>query len=313
MNTGTKTTTPVPYPKAKSIYDKLVNEKTGKGYSPGADGIRYQSTSKEERSTGTLPQLLNPITADEVEALLNDDRFLLQEKFDGRRTLIQISSSGVRGINRNGLTIDLPETIAHTASAYGQELLLDGELLGEIYIAFDLLEANGENLRNLSCQSRLTQLTQICTRLAYPIQLAETVHGSKAKKAYYQKLLEKGKEGAVFKDANAHYAPGRPASGGSQFKYKFYETASFIVYRINDQRSVSLDLQNDSIRIPAGNVTIPPNRPIPRVGAVVEVRYLYAFPESGHVYQPVYLGERSDITHSQCTPGQLKFKKPTNE
>lgn len=31
------------------------------------------------------------------------------------------------------------------------------------------------------------------------------------------------------------------------------------------------------------------------MAAIVEVRSLYAFPESGTVYQPVYLGRRNDI------------------
>ena len=36
--TGTKTNTPVSYDEAKRIYDKLVAEKTAKGYTPGESG-----------------------------------------------------------------------------------------------------------------------------------------------------------------------------------------------------------------------------------------------------------------------------------
>src|SRR5476649_1417611 len=35
LQTGTKTQAPVPYDDAKRIYDKLVGEKTAKGYTPG--------------------------------------------------------------------------------------------------------------------------------------------------------------------------------------------------------------------------------------------------------------------------------------
>ncbi|MEA3189292.1 MAG: bifunctional non-ous end joining protein LigD, partial [Chthoniobacter sp.] len=56
------------------------------------------------------------------------------------------------------------------------------------------------------------------------------------------------------------------------------------------------------------NVTIPANHRIPGVGVIVEVRYLYAFKESGSVFQPVYLGERNDVLASDCTTRQLKFK-----
>jgi bifunctional non-homologous end joining protein LigD len=38
------------------------------------------------------------------------------------------------------------------------------------------------------------------------------------------------------------------------------------------------------------------------------VKYLYCFKESGSIYQPVYLGPRSDIPAAECTTDQLKYK-----
>lgn len=99
-----------------------------------------------------------------------------------------------------------------------------------------------------------------------------------------------------------------PQSGGTQLNPKFHETASFIVTKPNDQRSVSLMLwENGKVR-PSGNVTIPPNHEIPKPGEVVECRYLYACKESGSIYQPVFLGRRDDIFHEECTTAQLKYK-----
>ena len=43
-------------------------------------------------------------------------------------------------------------------------------------------------------------------------------------------------------------------------------------------------------------------------GALVEVRYLYAFKQSGAIYQPVFLGEREDIEPAECTVNQLKYR-----
>ena len=57
-----------------------------------------------------------------------------------------------------------------------------------------------------------------------------------------------------------------------------------------------------------GNVTIPPNHTAPESGNVVEIRYLYAFPDSGRLFQPAYLGARDDIPPEECTVGQLEFK-----
>ena len=56
-----------------------------------------------------------------------------------------------------------------------------------------------------------------------------------------------------------------------------------------------------------GSVTIPANHVIPAAGAIVEVRYLYAYP-GGSLFQPVYAGERTDQALEACDTAQLKYK-----
>ncbi len=46
---------------------------------------------------------------------------------------------------------------------------------------------------------------------------------------------------------------------------------------------------------------------------MVEIRYLYAFPDSGVLYQPIYLGARTDVNASECLGSQLKFKSAETE
>ncbi len=121
-------------------------------------------------------------------------------------------------------------------------------------------------------------------------------------------LKEGGKEGIVLKRIDAPYTAGRPNTGGTQFKHKFYATLSAVVSSINRQRSVEIQLFGETDLVTAGNVTIPPNHRLPDVGQVVEVRYLYAFRESGVIYQPVYLGVRNDVPRTDCRTSQLKFK-----
>ena len=75
------------------------------------------------------------------------------------------------------------------------------------------------------------------------------------------------------------------------------------------KRSVSLGLSAMGEIVEAGNVTIPTNQPIPAAGVVVEVRYLYAFRQSGAVYQPCYHGEREDIEPAECSTNQLKYRQ----
>ena len=45
---------------ARKIYDKLVAEKTAKGYSVGEDGVPYQGTEHEPRSTSNHPPVAQP-------------------------------------------------------------------------------------------------------------------------------------------------------------------------------------------------------------------------------------------------------------
>src|SRR4051794_3946716 len=58
LNAGTKTSSPVQLEKARQIYDKLLAEKTSKGYTPDGSGAVFTSTDYEKRVTGLVPQLL---------------------------------------------------------------------------------------------------------------------------------------------------------------------------------------------------------------------------------------------------------------
>jgi len=307
MTTGTKTSAPVNHDEAKAIYDKLIKEKKAKGYTPGEDGTPYQHSDKE--NTGILPQLLNAIEEDQLEVLLNDMQHVMQEKHDGRRLLIQKNGYTITGINKLGIVTGFPAIIAQEFKMVEADCLIDGEIVGEEYHAFDLLELDDDDLRGRTYRERYLHLMNLLASFNHRhISLVESAYLPGQKEVMFDKLKEENKEGVVFKRADAIYTVGRPASGGSQFKFKFHETASFIVNRVNGKRSVSLMLFNGDKVVPAGNVTIPANHDIPTVGAVVEVRYLYAFKESGAIYQPVYLGVRDDTRAEECTVDQLKYK-----
>ena len=89
------------------------------------------------------------------------------------------------------------------------------------------------------------------------------------------------------------------------------DTATFVVTSHSaDRRSVQLGLSDVSRDL--GSVTIPPNADIPDVGALVEIRYLYAYP-NGALAQPHYLGVRDDIDVAACVEAQLRFKVSNEE
>jgi predicted DNA-binding WGR domain protein len=68
MNTGTKTSAPVPYAQAKKIFDTLVNAKLAKGYEPMGAPIKvFTSVGGDKRApSGYKPQLLNMIEESEL-------------------------------------------------------------------------------------------------------------------------------------------------------------------------------------------------------------------------------------------------------
>ncbi|CAN5539784.1 hypothetical protein BH09VER1_BH09VER1_23940 [soil metagenome] len=308
LTLGTKTAIPVSYEKAKAIYDKLVKEKQGKGYTVGEGGVPYSGTPQEERDTGIHCQLLNSIEESEVERYLSDDAYCLEEKHDGRRLLVQKKGGVVTGINRRGLVVPLPETIGASARACKRDFIIDGEAVGDNLYAFDILSCREEDLRHRWYVERRSSLIKIL-RQGKPahIHQVETAYENAHKRELFNRCKSDGKEGVVFKHKLGLYAAGRPASGGSQFKFKFCETASCLVYGINQKRSVEVMLLDSEKWVPVGNVTIPANHDVPGVGEVVEVRYLYAF-KGGSLFQPVYLGQRDDVPILECLLSQLKFK-----
>ena len=314
LQTGTKTNTSVELETATKIFNKLVTEKKAKGYTEGEAGTPYQHTEKENRVTNILPQLLNPIDEPEVERLIEDDKWCAQEKFDGKRILLQKEGAAIHGINRKGLVVGLPSPVVVTAHNFTGDFILDGESIGETLHVFDLLSLNGKDVRTKPYYARATALVNLLVSYTQrQIVLAPTAWNHDEKAKLIATLRDQNREGIVFKRTDAPYVEGRPSSGGTQLKHKFYATLSAIVGTVNAKHSIEIKLFDDKGLVTAGNVTIPSNHAIPAVGQIVEVRYLYAFKESGCLYQPVYLGVRSDVKETECVTRQLKFKNGDEE
>jgi len=300
LQSGTKTTSPVGRLEAEKIYKKLIAEKKSKGYTEGESGTPYSDPAPEQKPSGYLPQLANPVSEDEVPALIADDNWCLQEKIDGVRQIIVRLGDDVLAVNRKGFFVPVSSRIATAIlaiSPFGAvNFVLDGEAVGDVYVPFDVL-AFGRDLRMAITKTRLGILD---TLFAFPvpdeIRRVRAAYTREDKQCLYDDLKAKGAEGVIFKRLDADYLPGRPASGGSILKFKFQANATCLVAGINAKRSVRIALRQAGIFSPVsiGNVTIPPNHAMPKVGELVEIRYLHAFP-GGSLYQPVYLGLRSDV------------------
>ena len=214
----------------------------------------------------------------------------------------------MNGINRKGLITALPETVRSAALELPGSFIMDGECLGDQWMVFDLLEYNGTDYRPQPLRQRLSVLRELVPANQTVLNLVETAFETVQKIEFFERHRMQNKEGVVFKNLLAAHSVGRPASGGAALKFKFVESASFIVSKINDKRSISLQLWEGANIKPAGNVTVPPNHEMPLPGSVVDCQYLYSYRQSGAIYQPVYLGLRDDISPEECTTSQLKYK-----
>lgn len=312
LTAGTKTKEPIELEKAQKTFNSLVKEKMSKGYTEGESGAVFQSSILEERVTGIVPQLLNNVKSDEeLEELFQNNDWFMEEKFDGRRLMTK-KEAEVLAINKKGLSILIPEVTANVIKSVSKQILVDGEIIGERYYIFDIIEYDNQNIRTLSAFERYQKLSQVeeLKEFIVPAYFTE----KEKRQAFEEIKLRKG-EGVVFKKKDSSYVSGRPASGGNQLKYKFWESATVkVIKQHKTKRSVTVAVYDGDKERDMGNVTIPANYDIPNAGDIVEVIYLYChLGDEGKLYQSKYKGVRDDQDNSDCKLSQIKFKSSTDE
>lgn len=313
MQTACKTAAPVSLEQAQATAEKLLNEKRKKGYTDAEGGAAYSGVEHAGRDSGVRVQLLEPVADGQAERLLSDPAWLMQVKYDGERRLI-IMEPGVpvSGTNRNGLSVAINADLATVCVGripITGKTIIDGEDFGSTFAPFDLLMWQGDDLRDLPYSERLALLEKLIESVPEFTRL-RTYSTADDKRRMYAQLREQGEEGVVFKLRDAAYSPGRSGQSSTQFKDKFVATATCrVVGRNGDKRSVALELidSEDGQWKPVGSCTIPANFSIPEPLQLVEIRYLYAF-RAGSIFQPTYLGVRTDVDATDCTTAQLKYK-----
>ena len=150
---------------ADQLKQGYTTDVSGKPFTPskfnGGKTTAYTAPDVGERATDFGPMLLTPIQ--DAEPYLDDDDWVMQPKIDGERRFVVVSDDGkkVVGGNRRGLVVALPTSIAKAAKLLGHGVILDGEIVGEDYIAFDLLRLEGEDIREHEYGVRLEALGQL--------------------------------------------------------------------------------------------------------------------------------------------------------
>src|SRR5580658_10518384 len=121
------------YEEAKRVYDRILREKTGKGYqiaqaiANGNSAISVGLPASKEHS-GHTPELLTPIEEPEALQLAQDVSRWLQQKFDGRRLAVQKTDGKYSGINKLGQITPIDSRLAEILDLVRAEgFLADGE------------------------------------------------------------------------------------------------------------------------------------------------------------------------------------------
>jgi bifunctional non-homologous end joining protein LigD len=163
LKTGSKTPNPISLEKAQDVYNKLLKEKLSKGYRHMDDFTGSSiPTVKELPDTPTEIQcvLLNPIDQKTAKELLDHSDWIVQEKFDGIRFMLQKKNDQISAINRKGKFVSIPNNIQRDAQNL-PNCFLDGELIGETLYVFDILEINDNCVRNESLENRINLLENL--------------------------------------------------------------------------------------------------------------------------------------------------------
>jgi bifunctional non-homologous end joining protein LigD len=327
LNKGSKAVK-VPREKAERELAKVINEKTKKGYQeitvdvvpasvapPIGQGSGSRVSATGRKRTGQAAQLLNAVEEDALEVLFDDASILAQQKLDGTRILAHVGET-VIVTNRSGQHSSAPPELLEVLADAPRGTVLDGELVsvdGSVtYWVFDLLQHGTADLRAKPYLDRYQELDALVDELRDPVRLVPTAATPKDKRALFAKLSDARAEGIVFKRRDAPYTPGRPASGGTQLKYKFVKTCDVVLTgnagnayqmavwdasRLREIGKVFAGTTN-ATRKQIDELLVNGEQPV----AVVE--YLYAT-DDDILFQPVFVQLRDDKEGEECTLGQL--------
>ena len=205
-------------------------------------------------------QLLAETTA--PDEFIRDPAWAAQEKVDGSRCLIVSDANGVRGVSRQGKALKLTTAILSAAAALPVDCVIDGELIGGRFVAFDVQMIEGRDVTEVPMVERFAMLRQMS-----PFPVVRCATGANAKRQLLETVRVENGEGVVFKQMTEPYRDGRTPAA---VKFKFWQREVFAVADVDIARgSVGLLDQGRD----CGRCSFPMNSQWPRVGDLVEVRF----------------------------------------
>jgi len=205
--------------------------------------------AKPARTVTLAPPAFRPVQlATLVDAVPTGSRWLHEMKYDGYRLEVAIGDGKARAYTRSGLdwSDKFADIVAQAAGLKVRSALLDGEavvmdehgrssfqaLQGALkgapatidFIAFDLLELDGEDLTNLPLVERKAKLRAILPDGDPRIRFSEHIEGNGEKLLH--SFCDAGLEGVISKRADARYIGSR---SGGWLKTKCIKRQEFVI------------------------------------------------------------------------------------
>ncbi|HEY2515603.1 MAG TPA: non-homologous end-joining DNA ligase [Polyangiaceae bacterium] len=181
------------------------------------------------RAPDPLPRTVHPELATLIDAPFDDDGWLFEIKWDGFRAVTTVGPRGeVTMTSRNGkdLLARFPTLASIGRSFSGVPVIVDGEIVATderghtsfqrlqnganakiSYAVFDLLYAQGHDLRSKPLEERKALLVRLVDRNAKNVILSSHVNGEG--KRLFEAARAEGLEGIVGKRRSAPYVEGR--------------------------------------------------------------------------------------------------------
>lgn len=246
---------------------------------------------------GIMPMRPVVVPKERIPELLSDPNHGAQRKYDGERVLVSLRRSAIQATNLKGEARPLTAPVEAKFQSLmvlpdfsdDRETVVDGELMGDVYVAYDLITLRDNDMRAYSYDERYAALEELLVN--YPSLLAPTAWTEREKRAMLAKAEAERWEGMVFRNLNGSYVSGL---SDDVLKHKLWESCTCRVLTVNAKRSIQVALRDENDNeVFVGNVTVPANQAVPAPDDLVEVRYLYAM-EGGSLYQPTLLGLRTD-------------------
>lgn len=260
------------------------------------------------------PTLCSPITLETLLRLAEDPRWSCSQKVDGTRLLAVVEQGKVTGYSRKGEKTIVPSVIAKALSGRLPEgrFVLDGELLGNEYVVFDLIEA-GDNdgyLIGSRCpyNHRLLALQNLAllTKWDKPLLLLPVAQTTVEKLTLIKRVEESRCEGVVARLNAGTYQEGKRSK--DVVKWKRRRSIDCVLNEgTQGKANFTLVLFDNGNEVEVGAISsLTGDGPRLKVGDVVTVDYAGAS-ESGQLIQPVTPMKRTDKDPVECGIDQLVF------